>query len=75
MRFDLRVSFDVRDSGSGESRVKESRVESRIGESRVVGRVVHEIGIDSIHEFPSINGATPVNVHDIGIEEFHEDRH
>ena len=31
VRFDLINSVDVRDLGSGESRVKESRVESRFG--------------------------------------------
>ena len=43
VRFDLRDSFDVRDSGSGESSVKESGV-------------VSGIGIESEHEFPSISG-------------------
>ena len=50
--------FDLRDSGivaASESRVGES--ESRIGESGVVRGVVHQIGIDSVAEFPRINGA------------------
>ena len=49
------MRFDLRDSGSGESRVGESEVESRVGESRVVSGVVHRIGIGSEHECSSLH--------------------